>query len=223
MGFKSETLKARCDLPGSHAKTWELDLTRNQRAALGLNLAAIPLFVMFGWVFVQFASSLRPEIVSRIFFARISPHPIVFFLIFLVVVVGTMFIHEAIHGLFFWIYTRSKPIFGLKLLFAYAGAPDWYIPRNQYAIIGLAPFILITIAGFLVIFLTPSSVGQLALVAVTMNASGAVGDLYVSARVLYQPRDVLIRDTGVGFTMFSAVDAVVEAKERHEKGVPNHE
>lgn len=217
MGFKSERLEPRRDLPVSHSKIWGLDLAKNQKAAVVLNLAAFPMFIVFGWIFLNVASSLRPEILGRLYFAQTTPHPYIFFIIFSVVIIGIMFIHEVIHGAFFWIFTRSKPIFGLKLLFAYAGAPEWYIPRNQYAIIGLAPLVLITIAGFLVIILAPPSVGQLALFGITMNASGAVGDLYVSGKVMGEPRNVLIQDTGVGFTMFSELDSAVERSEDHAK------
>lgn len=214
MGFKSRRLTARCDLPGSYFKTWELDLAENKKAALALNIAALPMFVVFGWAFLKIAALVRPEILSGLLMTRITPHPYVFFMIFIVVVVGTMLIHEAIHGLFFWMITRSRPTFGMKLLFAYAGAPEWYIPRNQYAIIGVAPFILITIAGFLVMVLTSPAVSQLALFAITMNASGAVGDLYVSGKVMSQRRNVLIRDTGVGFTMFSDMDDGTQTTQR---------
>ena len=223
MGFKSGRLSPRRDLPGSHFKTWELDLAKNQKAAIVLNIAAFPLFVLFGWIFVKVASFIRPEIVIKLYLTPVTAHPIVYFLIFFIVVVGIMFIHELIHGAFFWMFTRSKPIFGLKLLFAYAGAPEWYIPRNQYAVIGLAPIILITLAGFLVILLVPLTVGQLALFGITMNASGAVGDLYVSGKVMCQSRDVLIRDTGLGFTMFGRLDTAGETLERNSERGVNHE
>lgn len=205
MGFAKGSLKARQNLPDSHVQCWELDLARNQRAALALNAVAIPLVIFFGWVFMEAASNLRPDIVGRLYVTRLSPYPAVFFLIFLSVVVGTMIIHEAIHGLFFWIFTRSKPIFGLKLLFAYAGAPQWYIPRNQYAVIGLAPITIITIAGFGLIAWMSLPAAQLVLAAVILNASGAVGDLYVTGKVMAQPPDVLVRDNGVGFVMFAPV------------------
>jgi hypothetical protein len=219
MGFEPETMKPRRDLPASHSKVWGLDLMKNLKAALVLNAAAFPLFLVFGWFFVRIASFLRPGIVSRFHFGQFASHQVVFFVIFVVVVVGVMVLHEAIHGAFFWIFTRSKPIFGLKLLFAYAGAPDWYIPRNQYAFIGIAPFLFITILGFFVILFAPLLAGQLALFGITMNAAGAVGDLYVSGKVMCQSRDVLIQDTGVGFTMFAKLDHI----DQRSEGVVNHE
>jgi len=206
MGSSSTRLSARDTLPGSHIRIWELDLARNQKAAIALNVVALPLFAVFGWIFLKLAAVIRPEIVTRLFLDRITPNPSIFFLIFLTVVVGTMVVHEAIHGVFFWLFTRSRPVFGVKLLFAYAGAPEWYIPRNQYALIGIAPFVLITVAGFAIVAWAPLAPGQLALFGITMNAAGAVGDFYVSAKVMLQLRDVLIQDTGVGFTMYGPTE-----------------
>jgi hypothetical protein len=113
-----------------------------------------------------------------------------------------MVLHEAIHGLFFWVFTRSRPVFGVKLLFAYAGAPDWYIPRNQYSIVGIAPLVMISLVGFLLIPLIPLSTAQILLFGMVMNAAGAVGDIYVCGRVLRLPPDVLVRDTGFVFDVY---------------------
>lgn len=206
MGFNTGGLVSRRDLPGSYIKIWDLDLTRNQKAALALNIIALPLFVVFGWIFVKIGILLRPDIADKLLTLQMPSQPLGFFLVFLVVIIGTMLVHEIIHGLFFWKFTRSRPIFGMKLLFAYAGAPGWYIPRNQYAIIGVAPFIVISIAGFVAVALTPLPWSQLALFGIAMNAAGAGGDFYVSGKVMCQSRDVLIQDTGVGFTMFGSFD-----------------
>jgi hypothetical protein len=223
MGFESGSIKPRRDLPTSYTEVWGLDLTKNHRAAVGLNIAAFPLFFVFGWSFVEIASFFRPGIANRLHFGQLASQPLLFFLIFFIVVVGLMVLHEAIHGAFFWAFTRSKPIFGLKLLFAYAGAPEWYIPRNQYAFIGLAPLLFITILGFLVILSAPLLAGQMALFGITMNAAGAVGDLYVSGKVMCQSRDVLIQDTGVGFTMFAKLGNAAEMTQNDRKGDIGHE
>lgn len=218
MGIRSAGLKARRDLPASYSISWELDLTRNQKAAIALNLAGLPLFALFGWVFLKAAALLHPAIGTRLFVGQITPYPFVFFLIVFAVVVGTMIIHEAIHGAFFWLFTRSRPAFGMKLLFAYAGAPEWYLPRNQYALTGIAPFVFITLFGFVVIAVAPLAAGQLALFGITMNAAGAVGDFYVSAKVMLHSRDVLIRDTGVGFTLFSPGNTWNQSNESQNQG-----
>jgi hypothetical protein len=223
MGPETSTIEPRQDLPASYVKIWNLDLTTNQRAAVILNIAAFPLFLVFGSIFVKIAVILGPETINRINFVQLASHQVVSFIVILIVVLGVMILHEAIHGAFFWIFTKSKPIFGLKLLFAYAGAPQWYIPRNQYALIGIAPFLFITLIGFVVIYFSPLPAGQLALFAITMNAAGAVGDFYVCGKTLLQPPDILINDTGVGFTMYAKHVQNVEMQDQRAKGVITHE
>jgi len=202
MAFGRPSLRATQILPDSHRQLGSLDLARNTRVAIILNLAALPLFLVFGWSFMKFAQLLKPDIVSRFHFANLSLSPIGSFLLFVGIILGMMVIHEAIHGLFFWIFTRSRPIFGLKLLYAYAGAPGWYIPRSQYIVVGLAPLVLMTAAGFLFIALMTLPLAQLFLFGITINASGAVGDLYVSAWVFLRSPEALMEDTGFGFTIF---------------------
>jgi hypothetical protein len=202
MAFRRPGLRATQILPDSHLRIGSLDLARNTRVALILNFAALPLFLVFGWSFMRTAQLLRPDIVSRFHYLNLALSPIGSFLLFVGIILGMMAMHEAIHGLFFWIFTRSRPIFGLKLLFAYAGAPGWYIPRNQYIVVGLAPLVLMTAAGFFLIVLMTLPLAQLFLFGITMNASGAVGDLYVSTWVFLRSPEALIEDTGVGFTIF---------------------
>ena len=179
MAFGRPSLRATQILPDSHRQLGSLDLARNTRVAIILNLAALPLFLVFGWSFMKTAQLLKPDIVSRFHYVNLSLSPIGSFLLFVGIILGMMAIHEAIHGLFFWIFTRSRPIFGLKLLFAYAGAPGWYIPRNQYIVVGLAPLVLMTAAGFFVIVLMTLPLAQLFLFGITMNASGARGMPFV--------------------------------------------
>jgi hypothetical protein len=190
-------------LPDSYRRIWGLDLAQDRTTAVVLNLISLPLFAVAGWLFILVASVLRPDIISLDFIRKLSMRPLVLYLGFFGVIACIMVLHEAIHGLFFWVFTRSRPVFGIKLLFAYAGAPEWYIPRNQYSIVGMAPLVLISIAGFLVIPLTPLFVAQSLLFGMVMNAAGAIGDIYVCFKVLRLPSAVLIRDTGFVFDVYA--------------------
>lgn len=223
MGFESERLASTRTLPPSYTAIWGLDLLKDQRAAVLLNVAALPLFALSGWIFSLIASTFKPEIIHKLYIVQLAAQSLGFFLALVGTIVGIVLVHEAIHGIFFWIYTRSRPVFGLKLLFAYAGAPAWYIPRDQYAIIGLAPLIIITVAGLVLTPFLSLPIGQLTLLVITVNAAGAVGDLYVVSKTLCQSRDVLVCDTGVGFTMFGEVKSSVAMKGQNVDGVSAHE
>jgi hypothetical protein len=108
-----------------------------------------------------------------------------------------------IHGIFFWLFTRERPKFALKAGYAFAAAPDWYLPSSQYILVGLSPFVAITILAILFSAFVNSSVVPYLLLIATFNAAGALGDLIVVAWVLRQPRSILVRDQGDKFSSFA--------------------
>ena len=73
--------------------------------------------------------------------------------------VGNLVVHELIHGLFFWLFTGSAPRYGLGLSYAYAAAPDWYIPRRKYQVTGLAPVVIIGLGCLLLMMGGPLRAG----------------------------------------------------------------
>jgi len=110
-------------------------------------------------------------------------------------------VHEGLHGLVFALL-GGRPVFGTKLPFAlYCGAPNQLFTRNAYLAVGLAPFVLISLAGILLILLAPSLAPyvQLALIG---NVSGAAGDLWAVRILLRQPPSVLVQDTATGFEVY---------------------
>ena len=110
-------------------------------------------------------------------------------------------IHEIIHGLAF-LFWGGKPHFGAKLPFAlYCGARNQLFHRNQYIAVGLAPFVVITLAAILFILLAPA-LASYTLLAAICNFSGAAGDVWAVARLLRYPHDVLVEDTETGFIIW---------------------
>jgi hypothetical protein len=108
-----------------------------------------------------------------------------------------MIFHELIHGVFFYLFTKSKPVFGFKSFMAYAGAPDWYIRKDRYIIIALAPFVVITVVGYLLLFVVPYNFLPLIFLIVVINAAGCIGDIYYSMMLLNKPKETYITDSGV--------------------------
>jgi hypothetical protein len=111
-------------------------------------------------------------------------------------------LHEAMHGVFFWLFTRERPQFGIGWGYAYAHAPGWYFPRWSYALIGLAPLIFLTLIGFALLpNVNPFWVFPL-LLGMLINASGAVGDLWIVLKVVTEKGELLVEDTGDGFKIY---------------------
>jgi hypothetical protein len=62
--------------------------------------------------------------------------------------------------------------------------------------------VLISLAGLLVLPVTTPPVSLALLAALILNATGAIGDLYMVVRLLFAPRGVLIEDEGEGIRWF---------------------
>jgi hypothetical protein len=134
------------------------------------------------------------------------------FLMPLLVLLGVIFamviLHEAIHGLFFRLFTGGKVKFAFKGAYAYAAAPDWYVNKPPYLLISLAPLVLITVLGLISLLFAPASWISPLMLLITLNASGAIGDLYVFFLLLRMPGDVLVRDFGEQMEIYSRTEDI---------------
>ena len=190
-------------LPSDYHHLKTLDLS-GSRTVIGLNLAAIPLIFLFGWFFGRLIILLR----------SINPFPngllgvITIFSLWelialLLSIILMLIFHELIHGLFFWLFTHERPRFALKSGYAFAAAPEWYLPKFQYTIVGLSPLVLISIVCLIfATFLPPQIVPYLLLIA-TFNAAGALGDMIIVVWVSSQSNKILVRDQGDKFSTFT--------------------
>ena len=197
-------MQPRSSLPDGYRPLRTLDLAEDRRALIGLNLLGALLLVVFGWLFLRVALVLAPQFIAT--YTRgtldsiVLPLPVL--LGCLLGVVAMVVLHELAHGLGFWLFTRQRPTFGFTPLYAYAAAPAWYLPRNQYLVVGLAPLVLLTLGGLALLPVVPVAVVPPLLVVLTCNAAGAVGDLIVVGWLLTQPATVFVRDNGDTFTIY---------------------
>jgi len=120
-------------------------------------------------------------------------------------------LHELVHGIFIrWAghtprygakYTQLGP---LKLPYVlFATTDDGYFWRNQFIVIALAPVVLITLGGLLLISVLPLWLGYYVAVALVINGSGAVGDLWMTVVALRYAPDAVVRDEADSITVFS--------------------
>jgi hypothetical protein len=108
-------------------------------------------------------------------------------------------LHEVIHAMVF-AFWGGRPYFGAKLPLAlYCGAKNQLFRRNQYLVVGLAPFVVITLAGIVFTLLLPG-LAAYTLLATTGNFAGAAGDVWVARRIARQPGDMLVEDTETGYS-----------------------
>jgi hypothetical protein len=115
-------------------------------------------------------------------------------------------IHELIHAAAFVLW-GGKPYFGTKLPYAlYCGAKNQLFRRNHYLVVGLAPLVVITLAGIVFILLSPA-LASYTFFAIVGNFSGAAGDVWVVRKLIRHPRTVLVEDTEVGYRAWELTDS----------------
>lgn len=212
-------MRATQTLPTGYTEAGRISLKDNRRLVILLNVLGIPWLILCAIFFFFMANVLGsfngadgPINGSGSGGFSISlTTPLLALAIIVVAFVAVLILHELVHGLFFWLFTRSRPKFGFKGAYAYAAAPGWYIPRTQFLIIGLAPLVLITLVGLLMLPFITLPASLVLLVALIANAGGAIGDLYMVVRLLFAPRGVLIEDQGEGIRWFAPAPQDVAA------------
>jgi hypothetical protein len=195
-------MRAVTTLPSGYRSSRTITFSHNPGLLIGLNLAGVVLFVAFGLLFLFLAGFLSPAF-TRSESGTVSGWGLVLIPVVLIgSVLFTLIVHELTHGLFFWIFTRKRPTFGFKGFYAYAAAPEFYIPRNQFILIGLAPFVVMSLVGIALLPFTSLGVALTIVLILTMNAAGAVGDFYAVGVLLTRPSTTLIRDFGDGMACY---------------------
>lgn len=201
------------NLPENYQEIARIDLKQDIKLALILNVLGIFLFFGAGWFFLRIIGLLRSD--GGQLWGILSGGSNL--LILLVGIVFVILLHEMIHGLFFWIFTRSRPDFAFKFYYAYAAAPGWYLPRNQYIVVGLAPFFVISVLGILLFWILPPYGVALTMVLTSFNVAGAVGDLAITGWLFTKSPSVLINDRGDAAIIFAPLQAVTAAPETYEQ------
>ena len=178
----------------------ELELLEDPQQVRGLVRVSLLMFVVGGIFFVALnvvAYSVQVHLTNSIGALGI----LYWFIVNIVVYILVMFLHEGIHALAF-AFWGGKPYFGAKLPVAlFCGAKNQIFRRNHYLVVGLAPLVLISIAGILLTLFSPV-LATYTLFGTIGNFSGAAGDLWVAMKLWHQPQDVLVEDTETGYRVW---------------------
>ena len=187
--------QARYKLAGQ----WQINMKASAQAAITAGAV-----ILAGLSFIL--GTVTRRLLRSLWEVQFSFGGLIFFPIFLGVILAVVALHEAIHGLMFLV-AGAKPRFGFKLIgkffpVAYASSNS-RITKNQYLLVTLAPFFIIT-PVFLVtaILANTGSVVVLALAVMAMNAGGSLGDLIMAWRIRQHDGLALFEDTGDGFTWY---------------------
>jgi hypothetical protein len=196
------------ELPDGYVRLETLDLMQDrerlqQMVRWGL-VSLFSLFILFWWA----AARLRPDAALVLTFQGAGVLEAAGVVLLWVVSLGAatfimIILHEAVHGFFFWLFSGHFPEFGFKGYYAYAAMPDGvYLQRDRYILAGIAPVILLTMAGLALLPILPAWSLPALLIFLAGNASGSVGDVLVVGWLRSKPSDVLIEDNGAVMVLY---------------------
>jgi hypothetical protein len=184
-------------LPDDYQEVLYWTITGNPWRVILLQILAIPLcilavIVFFGLAFRLggFPSSLTSGL------GEIS--------IVIAAIVLSIVLHELVHGIAMQVF-GAEPRYGVlwKQGMFYATAPGYAFRRNEYIQIALAPLLILSVLFTLGIWLLSGTFWVMAfVVAGVINASGAIGDLWITMIVLRYPATAYVIDEKDGIRVF---------------------
>ena len=188
------------ELPEGYREILSIDLQKDQKTALlvnGLTLIPTVILAVIGLAVAPIRSLFDMSRGFGPYFLR--------FCILLAGLVAYVVLHELTHAAVMKAYGAKKLRFGYTGLYAYAGSEEDFFAKRPYRQIALAPLVVWTVIFCILAFVVPRDWFWVIWFWQIMNVSGAAGDVYVTVKLLRQPQDILLKDTGVSMTVYSAL------------------
>ena len=187
-------------LPENYGSILEIDLQKDHKTALLVNLIAVLIMFVLAipmhfFISIRTLFDLETSGSSNTFFLRLGTL-LIGYIIYIIA-------HEATHGVAMRLFGAQHVQFGFTGMYAYAGSKDDYFDKHAYLRIALAPLIFWGIIFTALCIAVPRSWFWVFYLLQIGNVSGAAGDLYVSYRICKLPADILVKDTGVNMTVYA--------------------
>ena len=182
------------ELPENCRELCTIDLEKNKKQYYIVNALSVAL----GLIVLVPAWLLAPDGAG---FTRGLPE----LLLLLAGIVAYVILHEAVHGVCFWYFSKEKPHFGWKNVYAYA-ASDCYYRKAPYLVIALAPVVLWGVVLAVLAAVLPVECYWTVQLIQLMNISGAAGDLYVTWLFLRMPKELWVIDAGINMRVYIPIE-----------------
>ena len=182
-------------LPDEYREIYSVDLQKDSKIAIIINVLALIIAV---------AMIVPMHFAVPIFSAFTAESNLIECIALILLIVVYMILHEMVHGIAMKICGTKKIKYGFTGLYAFAGSDDYY-DKKSYIFIALAPVVLWGVVIAVINIFVPLSWFWVVYFIQVMNLSGAAGDLFVTVKFIKMPKDILIKDSGVGMTVYSAV------------------
>ena len=189
-------MKAIGVLPEDYGEIYSLNLQKDKRTAIIVNLLALAIAAVMAvsmnfFVPVTSCFDMSGGIVR--YFLRLAA--------LIVLMVLYMVLHELVHGIAMKLCGTKRVKYGFTGLYAFAGSEDYY-DKKSYIFIALAPIVLWGTVLAAVNFFVPTEWFWIVYMIQLINISGAAGDLFAAVKFSRMPKNILIQDSGVSMRVF---------------------
>ena len=189
-------MKAIGVLPEDYGEIYSLNLQKDKRTAIIVNLLALAIAAVMAvsmnfFVPVTSVFDMSGGIVR--YFLRLAA--------LIVLMVLYMILHELVHGIAMKLCGTKRVKYGFTGLYAFAGSEDYY-DKKSYIFIALAPIVLWGTVLAAVNFFVPTEWFWIVYMIQLINISGAAGDLFAAVKFSRMPKNILIQDSGVSMRVF---------------------
>lgn len=189
-------MKAIGVLPEDYGEIYSLNLQKDKRTAIIVNLLALAIAAVMAvsmnfFVPVTSFFDMSGGIVR--YFLRLAA--------LIVLMVLYMVLHELVHGIAMKLCGTKRVKYGFTGLYAFAGSEDYY-DKKTYIFIALAPIVLWGTVLAAVNFFVPTEWFWIVYMIQLINISGAAGDLFAAVKFSRMPKNILIQDSGVSMRVF---------------------
>lgn len=191
--MRAETTRT---LPREYREAEQFNLQSNKKEKILVNGAAVLLAVVMAVIGVLL-------IPVKVFFDTESPAPSLWRIATMFFgTVAYMLLHEVVRAIFMRAVGKgTKPRLSFAHLSLYA-ASDAYFNRRDYLLVLLSPVVFFGAVLLVLNVLVPTPWFWVIYFIQIVNISGAVGDVYVTVRLLRMPKSVLVCDDGISMRMY---------------------
>lgn len=189
-------MKSVFELPSNYKPLLSVDLAKNKKLFIGINIAAL----LIGVLLAVLGALSHP--ITAFFDPEQTGATLLRLLALILSLIAYVVLHELVHGLFIRIFSGRGATYKFTLAYASAGS-DAYFGKWPYIVIALSPVVLLGTVLFLLCLVLPEAWFWVAYILQIMNLSGAAGDYYVTLRFCTLPRDILVRDSGTAMTVYA--------------------
>jgi len=181
------------DLPDGYTQIKCIDLQKNKKLAIKINLAVLAVIILFVAGIAVVPMNIRAESLNQV------PLPFFIQLLFLVACICAQLL---VRGVLIKKFSGKWAKYGTQGSFAFAGS-DAYFDKHRYLTIALLPaMVLGTLILLLHLFLPVEWFWRIYFLHAA-NLAMVVADTYIAAVLRGLPSDTLVHDAGVVITFFS--------------------